>query len=590
MELANAELIDNGDPHHVWVEILLTDANAGDHDLIKEQADIAANNSIMIFPIGLNVNNPSNIDLMNYVANTTGGKYFPAPNASAITEIFSQIFLLVGGIAGFKPNPGVEETMIKFVLDDGIDYIDGTFELVPGTFETDPNPDEVTITPTKTILEWYWVNDRILIGKLWGVSFSVSSEKIGKNVPVNIESESIMVYKTLGGILIIKPFPLLTIEVLPMPTTTPYITNITTEPQGVNITWDPVSNAEYYEIYGGTDQTSLNLDSADVLDTVLAPQTWWIDIDNLPLYSEYYYVVRAVDTDMNPYTTSSTSNTGGYYKRDFISGLNTFSLPLEPFGDYDTEWYTLNMNADYIRYMDPSTSTWITHNKSDGNFNNIQLNLGEGYEVKFTDPTTYVFTGMPAAMISHTQGPFVGFDFKSNAGLSASVNPDGDVTLTWEGLTNMDTDDVYRIYRSTTRDGFHTGSANLAATLTYGLESWVDFGIAQSNTQFYYMVVPENETGTAGASTYSIGVWTQEYILGYDTFGFPLKLDNYPAADWFCDNIPNTIGINYFINSQQRWSWHSTEMTEGAFDPILEFGLGYQISTAAIARYTFVGV
>ena len=42
--------------------------------------------------------------------------------------------------------------------------------------------------------------------------------------------------------------------------------------------------------------------------------------------------------------------------------------------------------------------------------------------------------------------------------------------------------------------------------------------------------------------------------------------------------------------SQQRWLWHSDRMPANAFDTTLERGFGYQISTAAGTKYSFIGV
>jgi len=103
------------------------------------------------------------------------------------------------------------------------------------------------------------------------------------------------------------------------------------------------------------------------------------------------------------------------------------------------------------------------------------------------------------------------------------------------------------------------------------------------------MVVPFNTLGIRGASTYSIGVWTEEYLTEYDTFGIPLKMKIDNTVDWYCDNIPNTVGFNYFIYGEQRWVWHSTRMPEGAYDPVLVMAEGYQISTSSTTKYTFIG-
>jgi hypothetical protein len=104
------------------------------------------------------------------------------------------------------------------------------------------------------------------------------------------------------------------------------------------------------------------------------------------------------------------------------------------------------------------------------------------------------------------------------------------------------------------------------------------------------MIIPYNVSGVKGSSTYSLGIWTEEYILGYDTFGIPLKLKNNQTADWYCENIPDVVGINYFIVAQQRWGWHSIVMPGGAFDPILMMVEGYQISTINNTKFIFIGI
>ncbi len=109
-------------------------------------------------------------------------------------------------------------------------------------------------------------------------------------------------------------------------------------------------------------------------------------------------------------------------------------------------------------------------------------------------------------------------------------------------------------------------------------------------TRLYYMIVPYNSSGVKGSSSYSMGIWTEEYISGYDTFGIPLKLNTDHTADWYCDNIPDVLGINYFIESLQMWGWHSTGMPEGAFDTTLIMAEGYQISTSTSTKFTFVGI
>jgi hypothetical protein len=279
----------------------------------------------------------------------------------------------------------------------------------------------------------------------------------------------------------------------------------------------------------------------------------------------------------------------GKWTRTFSQNVSTFSIPLETFTAMTTEDYLQEMGASYIKWMDPASGNWKKH--GEGVLNDTVLRQGEGYMVKFPNATTYTYCGMPAAMIIKETNSTFGFDSELESGsLSASVNWEGNVTLTWTRPWKMDDDDNYLIYRSDTRTGFHDGSAVLNATISYGTELWIDTYAAQPDTQYYYMIVPENELGEKGTTSYSIGVWTEEYSGGYDTVGIPLSISLNQSLDWFCDNIMDSVGMNYFLISQQRWIWHSTAMPESAFDSMVAMGNGYQISISAPTKFTFIGV
>ncbi len=67
--------------------------------------DWAADNDIKIFTIGLGVSGSTEADLMSY-ADQTGGTYYPAPTATELTDIYSDI-------AGeLKTSAGVDTTMV----------------------------------------------------------------------------------------------------------------------------------------------------------------------------------------------------------------------------------------------------------------------------------------------------------------------------------------------------------------------------------------------------------------------------------------------------------------------------------------------
>ncbi|UCE37259.1 MAG: right-handed parallel beta-helix repeat-containing protein [Thermoplasmata archaeon] len=376
--------------------------------------------------------------------------------------------------------------------------------------------------------------------------------------------------------------------------------------------WDQPSifGVSHYLIYRSEDQTNFDFDDVWVnTKTDTQPgeslsnplRNTWIDFNasvpgNKNYREQYYYVIQSVyeSGKMSP-----SSRTVGKWTRSFPRGISTFSLPLEPIDPLYVDHCTQSMNATYIKYMSPDQHTWRQHNFDDGINNNTQMILGEGYEVKLSNQTVFTFTGLPGAMISYYgNGGFLGFDPTTEADcLEVTIQENGDVNLTWEEPGSMGPGDYYyEIYFSNKRDGFFGyvdfDYSQVCSPVGFGTNNVTHVG-AQANDpgkRLYYMVVPFNAMGIRGTSTYSIGIWTEEYLSQYDTMGIPLKLDVNHTADWYCDNIPNTVGINYFNYNGQRWAWHATRMLVGAYDTVLEMTEGYQISTSDTTEFTFIGV
>jgi parallel beta-helix repeat protein len=385
--------------------------------------------------------------------------------------------------------------------------------------------------------------------------------------------------------------------------------NISANGRDVILYWDPppVQIFDPYLIYRSTDPNNFDFSTpwvntlTDKEPGELIPipdRTMWNDTNaafpsNVTNYNEhYYYVIKAFNVLGQ---VSSTSRTVGKWTKTFPQGVSTFSLPLEPLENITIDNCLNDMNATYIKWMNQTTHTWMKH--GDGGVNDTQMKRGEGYEVKFSSQTNYTFTGMPGAMISYDDDTgFLGFDPATEAkNLTVSVEPNGNVTLTWDEPASMNSGDWYEVYYSTTRDGFF-GNFNMSYFLVcppvyFGNNTTTHIGASANDpgTRLYYMVVPFNAIGVRGAGTYSIGIWTEEFLSQYDTIGIPLKLSADHTADWYCDNIPSTIGINYYIYSEQRWGWHSTRMPAGAYDPMLVMAEGYQISISGATKFTFIG-
>ncbi|TET90502.1 MAG: hypothetical protein E3J35_06440 [Methanomassiliicoccales archaeon] len=145
----------------------------------------------------------------------------------------------------------------------------------------------------------------------------------------------------------------------------------------------------------------------------------------------------------------------------------------------------------------------------------------------------------------------------------------------------------YLIFRSGRRDGLHDLSLLPIAntTETYWIDSDV---IGNGRSEYYYMVIPVDSSGGLGSSTYSVGIFTEEYQSGTDAFALPLKLLESHSLDWYCDNIPNVVGIVHLMKGY--WRLHAIEMPEGVYDAIATLAEGYQISfNETTTTFTFIG-
>jgi hypothetical protein len=496
-------------------------------------------------------------------------------------------------VAAWDMDVSDSNPMIQDVLPPYIDYVPGSFSIPP---------DEIFVDGMgNTILEWNISN--IKIGETWQVTFNVTSSLEGWQL-ANIVSDSRISYTMWNSTNATLLFPEVWINVTSIPSPPPLplppdpVISVIPGTDDIRLEWVPPAliDVNHYLIYRAlgnptafdftTPFINTSVDMDPIGSDILGIRTSWNFTDDVINAAEIYYCIRTVDSISQ---ISNTSITVGKWTRTFAQNSTTFSIPLETFNPMTADEYLTDMGALYLKWMDPATGTWKKH--GDGSVNDATLRQGEGYLVNFASPTTYTFCGMPGAMIISETTSVYGFDPNSESdSLSATVNPLGNVTLTWTPPSSMDVNDNYLIYRASQRTGFHDGSATLEATVSFGTQFWIDPYVAVADTQYYYMIVPENEFGERGTTSYSIGVWTEGFSGGYDTLAMPLTSSLSQSLDWFCDSISDSIGMNYYMDSQQRWGWHSTVMPEGAFDFMVAMGEGYQISISSPTEFTFIGV
>jgi hypothetical protein len=592
LEIAVDQLIANGNSSHIQVIIALTDGETWDATRAYEQAKRAADNGIRIYTIGLGnglfLTGLPIWFLEHFIANTTGGRYYPAATPDALFGIYAQIGQEINEIAGKQIQVGLEKYLIRDILMPGINFIPGSFTIPP---------DNITVNATgHTWLQWEKLF--ITINETWTCTFRIRSNNPGF-VETNDYEFSRVKYTNWNNMTITENFPGVNITVKsPMPD--PPLLRIFYDGTTVVLDWTPPSSqiVDYYLIYRSTARDDFGdfsnpwINTSSDIDPLgpgfpIGDRISWNDT-TASASSEYYYIIRAVNTDSE---ISSTSNTVGKYDRAFPLNVSTFSLPLEPSYDMNVSWYIEQIGSsptDYIKFSNPATQTWVTHFLSDGNgVNDTVMRVGEGYEIKLASSTTYTFSGEPGSSIRFLEGEMPQPDNFQVSVIGTNV------FLSWDQVPGAD---HYIVYRATSRDGLNNRLLPFAGeTVNFGANAYIDLDpqVNIGGEEFYYAVGAVNSSSmhTSLNTTYAIGVWIGNYSGGYNAFGLPLQtFDSLTkTVDEYCDDIPNTVGINYYIDSEQRWGWHRFNMPQNAYDEVLGYTKGYQLSTFASTNYYYVG-
>ncbi len=360
---------------------------------------------------------------------------------------------------------------------------------------------------------------------------------------------------------------------------------LTIQGQDVRLDWmAPVHpDLDHYLIYRSENQTDFDF-STPHHDTSGDPNPLnlsWIDpgASGPAAPQKLFYTIRAVDSSGN---TAFTNRTIGKWTKSFNQGLNVFSLPLEPFSYKKASFYVNDIpNAQYIAWMD-SNGNWVVHEKGMGpGVNDATLEMGNAYEIYLSTSADYVFTGTPASTIRHRDG--FGDVLADRYSLVASVTGP-DVTLVW---TRVPGAEYYLLYKSPSRSRFQLDRP----TYIGGRDDseWIDRNGVAWDGEYYYMVIPLDENGNLGSSSYSVAVLGRTFSQGTSTFALEIDIDTTVTLADICIMMPDVVGLSYLTNDV--WKFHTKEMPAGVYDSAVQIASGYQISVAeaTIAIVTFVG-
>ncbi|MCK4443175.1 MAG: VWA domain-containing protein, partial [Thermoplasmata archaeon] len=476
IEAANSELVGYGNSSHLWVEILLTDGHesSANYAFTSQQIQDAADNDIVIFTVGLGAG--VNETLLREIADRTGGRYYFAIDAEALEDIYSRIGLLVFDIAGRDTNVTDSVPMIRDVVPPHIHVDYGSFTIFP---------DQVYNDTDGVVFEWNV--SQILVNESWTVSYQATCSQLGW-VPVGVYPRSRVEYVKWNNENSTIPFPDTMILVILPPIGPP--DNLRTSVIGTDIRLDWTApddaNVSYYLIYRSEHQTEFDFENPthNTISDADPTGTNWTDAGAAGPGAprEYYYTIRAVDVNG---TVSTTSNTAGKWTKAFQPGLNSFSLPLEPYSSTNISQLAEDIaGTDIIRWMD-GNGKWVTHTTGMGQgVNDAVAVLGRAYEISLSTWTNHTFVGFPGSMISHSEGLGDSIAFRKSLTLTVLGT---NVTLNWQPLPGAS---AYEIYRSTQRDGLFDDSILPTGTVAATTNEFTDFGLALPGRQFYYWVIP----------------------------------------------------------------------------------------------------
>jgi hypothetical protein len=364
------------------------------------------------------------------------------------------------------------------------------------------------------------------------------------------------------------------------------IESLTATIQGLDVVLDwaaPVSpDLHHYLIYRSENQTDFDFTTPhhDTTGDIDPLSTTWVDVDaNDPTGpSPLYYTVRPVDSLGR---MGFTNGTIGTWRKSFDQGLNVFSLPLEPGTLRNVSFYVNDIpNAQYIKWMD-SSGRWVKHDLGMGpGVNDATVRMGEAYEIFLTDPTNYTFTGSPASMICHREG--FGDSLANRYSLAASVIDD-DVVLSWDPVQGAN---YYLVYKAQSRMAL--SSKEPTYVTKYSVLTWYDSGVLSSDGDYYYMVIPMDETGEMGSGSYSVGVVRRTFAQGVSTFALVVEIEEKVTLSDLCSAMPGIVGMAYM--TMEVWKFHPRQMPSAIYDVGIMQGEGYLISIDGTeSRLTFIG-
>ncbi len=178
IKLANQELMEFGDTeNNLLIEILLTDGRPEppENNVTIETINEAIENNIRIYTVGLG--KAHDAELLKWIAAKTGGKYYYAKDASDLLEIYDELSNQNRNFtAGLDLDITDTEPLLRDVIPRWIYYNADSFS---------KKPDRIG-NYTSGAVKLEWNIKKIIIGETWSVSYNITSNRVGEEIPITV--------------------------------------------------------------------------------------------------------------------------------------------------------------------------------------------------------------------------------------------------------------------------------------------------------------------------------------------------------------------------------------------------------------------
>ena len=325
----------------------------------------------------------------------------------------------------------------------------------------------------------------------------------------------------------------------------------------VNVKWDPVKYAEYYQVYRSSSNYSSSYYYSLIADNVTS--TSYVDLS--PLSGSNYYRIRAVGHGM----TSSDSNTSGQIS-------NQMSVPTNVVASLDNTNYVVNVSWDLVNFA--SYYKVYRSSSSYGSFEMVADNVTAN-SWKDTTPLSgnnyYKIYAVGYGLTSNESRVSNSVNCTLNAPQNVKATLDDTefaVTVSWSAIVNAT---HYKVYRS--KDGYtyelvadNIKSCNWKDVSPEGSYNYykvyaVCNGFTGSASSYAYVYcsldAPQNVKGELTVSNSKVAVnvkWDQvkyaEYYQvyrassSYSSYNYSLIADNVTSTSYL--DLSPLSGNNYY--------------------------------------------